>query len=349
MNYEFNKNELFTHLGLPGTYCSGYGLSEPTGNCTPGYYCPAGQNVSSPQDKQCESGHFCPEGSKDHYPCEPKYYQPSPSKPTCLLCPSGYYCNPADKNRSRINEGVKEPTICPIGYYCPNGTDSYKNYPCKKGYFGNETKLSSHQQCHPCTPAYYCDRDAMIKPNGYCSVGYYCAEKSITATPNNASEGGGPCLEGYYCESGFSQPLPCPKGTYGPRERIGSIGECSDCDGGKYCATPGIPAPNGSCLAGYYCKNKATTPNPISEIYGDECHAGYYCPTGTTTPFPCPPGTFNNQTRGTRPQDCLPCNAGYYCEGYANKVPDGSCEPGYYCTRAAYTSTPISYTTLTSQ
>lgn len=126
-----------------------------------------------------------------------------------------------------------EPTICPAGYFCPNGTDTFKNYPCQRGFFGNKTQLSSHDQCHPCTPGQYCDWEAMTVPRGLCAVGYFCEERAISATPVNMSEGGGPCPEGYFCESGYSRPLPCPKGMYGPRERIGRVEECSFCDGGK--------------------------------------------------------------------------------------------------------------------
>lgn len=114
-----------------------------------------------------------------------------------------------------------------------------------------------------------------------------------------------------------------------------------------YCAAGGLPAPNGTCYAGYFCSQSSQKPNPVNEVYGSECPAGYYCPNGTTAPFACPPGTFNNQTLGTRPQDCLPCPSGQFCEGYANRIPDGLCEPGFYCARAAYTSKPVTFTDLT--
>lgn len=91
--------------GTAGYYCSGYGLSTPDGPCQAGFYCPPGQIEAAPADKRCESGHFCPTGSESHYPCQASYYQPLPAQPTCLLCPSGKYCDPTDSNTSRINEG----------------------------------------------------------------------------------------------------------------------------------------------------------------------------------------------------------------------------------------------------
>ncbi len=207
--------------------------------------------------------------------------------------------------------------------------------------------LSSHDQCHPCTPGYYCDRDAMTNPAMKCHVGYYCSEKATSAQPLSAAQGGGECPQGYYCESGYSQPLPCPKGTYGDRIKLGSIAQCTDCPGGMFCAQDGLPAPNGSCIAGHYCSGRAVLSNPSIQSYGGICPMGYYCPIQTTTPFACPPGTYNNQTGGTRPQDCQPCTGGLYCQGYGNKYPDDYCDAGYYCTRGAYSPRPVFHSNLT--
>ena len=33
-----------------GQYCAGSGLELPTGNCSAGYYCPGGQNMSMPTE-----------------------------------------------------------------------------------------------------------------------------------------------------------------------------------------------------------------------------------------------------------------------------------------------------------
>ena len=245
------------------------------------------------------------------------------------------------------SHGVVTPGICPIGYFCPNKTVTFKDFPCRKGYFGNETKLSSHDECHPCTPGYYCDRDAMTEPAAKCHVGYYCSEKAITPQPTTLAQGGGECPQGFYCESGYFQPLPCPKGTYGDRIKLGNITQCTDCPGGMYCAQDGLPAPNGSCIAGHYCSGGAIVNNPTVQAYGGICPKGHYCPIQTTTPFSCPPGTYNNQTGATRPQDCQPCPARQYCAGYGNEAPDGLCDAGYFCTRGAYSPRPILQTNLT--
>ena len=50
-------------------------MSEPRGPCDQGYYCPEGQNVSSPDAFICTPGHYCPTGSPALVACEPGSYQ----------------------------------------------------------------------------------------------------------------------------------------------------------------------------------------------------------------------------------------------------------------------------------
>ena len=42
-------------------YCDKYGLDEPTGNCTAGYYCNGGSSV--PDQHQCAMARFCLQGT----------------------------------------------------------------------------------------------------------------------------------------------------------------------------------------------------------------------------------------------------------------------------------------------
>ena len=62
-------------LCFSGMYCASNGLALPTGLCDPGYYCPEGQNVSSPVPYVCTPGHHCPTGSPAEVPCSPGNYQ----------------------------------------------------------------------------------------------------------------------------------------------------------------------------------------------------------------------------------------------------------------------------------
>jgi hypothetical protein len=52
-----------------GSYCKDFGLTEPNGLCNGGYFCPGGQNTSSPIDKKCTPGHFCPAGCEAEQAC----------------------------------------------------------------------------------------------------------------------------------------------------------------------------------------------------------------------------------------------------------------------------------------
>ena len=57
--------------------------------------------------------------------------------------------------------------------------------------------------------------------------------------------------------------------------------QCTECDFGKYCMTPGLTAPEGDCEAGYYCHSGSKTPTPSDGVTGDVCPQGRYCPPGT--------------------------------------------------------------------
>ena len=62
-------------------------MSEPRGPCDQGYYCPEGQNVSSPDAYTCTPGHYCPTGSPNLVACEPGTYQDLFGQVCfCLLC-----------------------------------------------------------------------------------------------------------------------------------------------------------------------------------------------------------------------------------------------------------------------
>nr|XP_047130962.1 uncharacterized protein LOC100202447 isoform X1 [Hydra vulgaris] len=339
-----NKNVSDCIICSAGMYCDKMGLDKPSGNCSKGYYCPSGSVTST--EKICEPGYFCPEQSKKPIPCHPGYYQSNNGSEICEECPSGFYCLPEDLSKINNTRGAVKPNVCPKRFFCPKKTGFYNNYPCQIGFFGNESGLFTASQCHACTSGFFCDKEAQDSPTGICHSGFYCTLGAITPEPRNISEGGGPCRQGFYCEPG-EQEKPCPKGTYGNRTQLKSKEECVSCDLGKFCNEIGLSSPSGECAEGYFCTGGAIESAPLSKPYGDICPAGHFCPSGTFQPQACPPGSFNNNTKSSKIDDCMPCSSGQYCLGPKNIQPTGKCEEGYYCIRGAYTPTPTWYSNIT--
>ena len=136
-----------------------------------------------------------------------------------------------------------------------------------------------------------------------CQHGYQCTVASNSSTPSEYV-----CPAGGWCDG--TDFLPCPAGFYGNTTGAGNqdIG----------CVL---------CPPGYYCQGPGTT-----YYEGSICPPGHYCPLGTSyaTQFPCPSGTYNNQTVQTSLETaCELCSHGFYC-------PEGSarqrvCPAGFYC------------------
>ena len=73
---QINRLQIFIlYVFILGQYCGSPGLEYPTGDCDEGFYCPRGQNVSSPPDFICTPGHYCPRGSPDQIDCEAGTFQ----------------------------------------------------------------------------------------------------------------------------------------------------------------------------------------------------------------------------------------------------------------------------------
>lgn len=75
----------------------------------------------------------------------------------------------------------------------------------------------------------------------------------------------------------------------------------------------------------------STTPRPTDGTTGFACTFGGYCPAGGTSKQPCLAGTYNPDKIGLGPADCVPCPAGYYCEGSTSIEPTGPCAAGFVC------------------
>ena len=150
------------------------GLTEPTGNCTAGYYCSLGAVFANPMAQAygdvCPGGYYCPEGTGDPLPCPAGTYLPDTGHDElsdCIACDGGKFCERQGQTNVTDNctEGyycesaasVATPTdgvtgdICPTGHYCPTGTTL--PIPCADGYYMN---LTLAPLCEVCPPRYYC-------------------------------------------------------------------------------------------------------------------------------------------------------------------------------------------------
>ncbi|GMH73236.1 hypothetical protein TL16_g06129 [Triparma laevis f. inornata] len=340
-NSQQNRNVTECEPCTPGQYCYTNGLTQPTGPCNEGYYCPGGQTFPSEAGYECLKGHYCPSGSPHPLPCPAGTYLPSTGSwnitqcipcsagnacnGTGLVAPSspsapGHYCGSTCVTTTPLGDWANGDVngICPIGYFCPE--NSVQPQKCAASTFMNHTGSSS---CYNCPPGYFCDGVA-------------------TSLVFN-------CPQGSYCPlaTGLSIPL-CPIGTYGHSQNLEKSADCSPCNPGKYCSTSGLTAPEGDCNAGYICfassqneygKSPSASTNP--------CPTGQYCPAGSHTGTECPPQTYNPSTTQPSSVSCLYCPAGQFCATSGLTSPTGPCSQGFTCDRGSDTAFPTTQQTVT--
>lgn len=95
------KSKYFFELGnITAIYNFFPGSTEPTGPCSPGYYCTDSANNSMPVDGMtgniCPEGRYCPEGSALGLSCPVKTFSKRlglQNSSECELCTPGHYCS----------------------------------------------------------------------------------------------------------------------------------------------------------------------------------------------------------------------------------------------------------------
>ena len=144
------------------------------------------------------------------------------SESNCTECPRGFICN-----------NSTFPIECSRGYYCEFQQDQT---PCPAGTFSNVLGAGDDSVCEPCTPGYWCSREATTNPEqNPCPVGHYCP----------LGTGGVPS------ENSTSEPIPCPSGTYRDQVAGASLSDCFLCPAGFYC-------PNATTVC-FNCTDAAVT------------------------------------------------------------------------------------------
>ncbi|GMF37121.1 unnamed protein product [Phytophthora fragariaefolia] len=330
-----------------GKYCSTTGLPEPSGLCSPGYYCVSNATSPTPTDNVtgaiCPAGFYCPEGSSTPIKCAAGTYAAYTSQKTCDTCPMGYFC-----------DGIATSTYaeCPAGHYCPAGTAEVP-VPCPIGTFSSATRLTHVTQCLQCVPGSFCDSVALVQPKGLCAAGSFCPPRSESAFGKTEENETHTCPAGSYCPEGTYLPIPCPVGTYSNETGLVKTTDCIFCDEGMYCNDVGLVEPSGLCDAGFFCKRNNTCSNPSSgvikivtnaansaelSIYfgGQSCPTGSYCPQGAASPILCPEGSYTNTTGSPT---CLTCPPGFYCSLGSADYMNNVCPMGYYCPESTQRAT----------
>ena len=279
----------------------------------------------------CPAGMFCKDPANptgigayptlDTHGCSPGKYCPQAAT-TEKDCPIGTYRN------TRGAKSEYDCDIVPAGYYVSSpGTADYKSFECATGHYCPAGSISSTQEKCPAGTFRANTKGRLAKDCATCPAGKYCPVEAMD-TPTD-------CPQGKYCPEGTITPLLCPKGSYGNSINLKSSAECTKCDPGKYCDTPGQTSSTGDCTEGFYCEGGAYIPTPKDGETGNLCPAGGYCTAGVTAPISCPNGKFNNFQGARSDDDCVNCLPGYYCEGSSNPEPTGQCFAGYYCTGSA--------------
>lgn len=324
----------------PGRYCASPGLTQPTGNCSAGYFCPGGQTAPANAacngagcPTVCPEGGYCPAGSAAFTPCEPGTFSTTKggtNPGSCTQCPPGKYCATAGStNPSTATNcaegfhcfgGSNTPSPsdnvtgrpCPLGTYCPSGT--IVELDCPRGTYGPST---ARAVCPPC-PA-----------------GFYCPDVGMNSSLD--------CPLGFYCDEGSMNPSPCPAGRLGTRLNLQNVTECELCPAGKFCKN--LTQPSGACAAGYLCAAGSTsaTPTGVANLTlntNGVCPLGHYCEAGTVSAVPCNAGQYLNLVGSDEASDCQACPPGFACPESGMSQPL-VCTEGYYCAAGSISVTAV--------
>lgn len=305
-----------------GFYCEAENITEPTGECSPGYYCVLGATTPTPslsdEGGPCPQGTYCEQGWSWPTPCPKGTYgdrDKLPSEADCTICPpgefcalsgmtasngscvAGFYCTNRSEEANPLGQAYGDE--CPVGHYCPE--HSYMPTPCDAGYYNPFVQRTNVSACLDCDPGRFCNYTGADNYTGDCYAGFYCTLRASNPAPRDGVTGD-ICPAGSYCPEGSPQHYHCPNGTYTNHTGADSCYECPE---------------------GYLCVNRDRA---------DSCPPGFYCPAGTGADLQlCPAGTYNPNYGLTAVGECTQCDGGKYCPYPGQDAVAGNCSAGYYC------------------
>ena len=330
-----------------GYYCTGVhnSGSVETGTvnpvpCTEGFFCPTGSR--SGDQNPCQAGSFCPTGSPRPIEChnpnangldrELGYYCPANGLAAPQECPAGSLCE---------GFGLESTAPCPAGYYCAVDPDKgvVIKQKCPKGTFENSESYDVKVDasfCSNCPAGFFTNTEGALQCEA-CTGGYYCPGGCTRSNPQtdgdclvpmnpeieNLITDGFTCPTGWYCEPG-NDAKKCPAGKYNNKERAYSVDFCVDCPAGVDCpeGSSDYPTDESTCPPGKYCNGTDQT----------DCGEGYYC--DGIGRKPCPVTTYGDNPVAQSENDCVPCDAGHYCDepGLSKaEMENKICSNGFYC------------------
>jgi len=130
----------------------------------------------------------------------------------CLACNAGSYCA----------TGSSSMGTCPRGFYCTAA--AAVPLPCPPGTYGAVIGLPAESACTDCPAGRACLNASLSAPNADCAAGYFCPQKSSSASPSATL-----CPVGHYCPAQSGMPIPCPPGRF---QEVAGQSACSTCTSG---------------------------------------------------------------------------------------------------------------------
>ena len=230
---------------------------------------------------KCEHAEICPNrigGDPNPSTCQcgdldcygDRMYCYSESSTCMSACPGGTYV-----------DHLLQCQHCAVkGYYCPEGaTVSPTSFQCPSGRYGDQTGLSSVDDCPPCSAGRYSTISGITSVEhctGRCPAGKFSAKTGLSSIEECA---------GY-----------CSAGRYSYETGLTSDDECKGrCSTGKYSSMTGLTSDcHQSCPRGKY----GNAPGSISEMSGClNCTQGHMCAgRGLVQPKICPIGSYQDQS-----------------------------------------------------